>query len=244
MLLGKKIDIDVVLIPTGSYEQQGPFLPLDTDTVLAREIANLVRLKFGERALLLPEIPYGYAFEHSNFWGTVSVDDQATYLAYVRLVLASISRNFAPKIIAIVNGHGGNRSLIEAIATDFNYRNDTKSVLLHLMSDYNHDKAVEIFGTSDTHGGTVTASLYHYLTKSGPPNASSIPGSKKKVSRSLTLFRTDELSSSGVISDTDEYVPDVEKGRMLADFIVDGYVQKIKKLMQDIEVAKNVASAN
>jgi Creatinine amidohydrolase len=61
----------VAVLPVGSFEQHGDFLPLITDTVVACLIARRVSADYG--LFLLPPVTLSCSHEHSGFAGTVSV---------------------------------------------------------------------------------------------------------------------------------------------------------------------------
>ena len=49
----------VVLLPTGSTEQHGAHLPLDTDLFLAESVCHELGRRAPDKVLVLPGIPYG-----------------------------------------------------------------------------------------------------------------------------------------------------------------------------------------
>ena len=110
----------VVLVPLGSFEQHGPHLPLDTDTVIASAVAHgAVRQPAppdGEAGtcpgavVAAPALPYGASGEHQHFAGTVSLGRDALVLVLLEMVRSLAS--WAGKVV-FVNGHGGN---VEALA--------------------------------------------------------------------------------------------------------------------------------
>jgi creatinine amidohydrolase len=94
----------VAVLPIGSFEQHGDFLPLITDTIVACLIAR--RLSTDYPLLLLPPLTLSCSHEHSGFAGTVSLSAQ-TLIAVVTDIVESL-RNTGIERLAIVNGHGGN----------------------------------------------------------------------------------------------------------------------------------------
>ncbi|XRQ13493.1 creatininase family protein [Actinomadura welshii] len=97
-------DVPVAVLPIGSHEQHGPFLPLATDTVIACTVAREVAQAHPVR--LLPPVTISCSHEHAAWPGTVSIS-AATLHAVVRDVAASLRRSGVPKLV-LVNGHGGN----------------------------------------------------------------------------------------------------------------------------------------
>jgi creatinine amidohydrolase len=94
----------VAVLPVGSFEQHGDFLPLITDTVVACLIARRVSAEYG--LFLLPPVTLSCSHEHSGFAGTVSLS-ASTLAAIVADVAESLHASGIDRL-AIVNGHGGN----------------------------------------------------------------------------------------------------------------------------------------
>jgi creatinine amidohydrolase len=94
----------VVLLPIGSVEQHGPYLPLTTDTLVASTVAAELAGAYPVRRL--PPITISCSHEHAAWPGTVSIS-ATTLAAIVRDVAASVHRAGASALV-LVNGHGGN----------------------------------------------------------------------------------------------------------------------------------------
>ena len=103
----------IAVVPVGSIENHGPHLPLDTDSVIAFEIAKAAVQKAspGVRAIVLPPICYGYSEMHMAFPGTITARD-ANLTNYLEDVCMSLVRHGIKKIV-ILNGHGGNRGALQ-----------------------------------------------------------------------------------------------------------------------------------
>lgn len=97
-------DRSVAVLPIGSFEQHGAFLPLATDTVIAMTIAEAVAAAYP--VLLLPPVTISCSHEHAAWPGTVSIS-APTLHAIVRDVAESLRHKGIHKL-ALVNGHGGN----------------------------------------------------------------------------------------------------------------------------------------
>jgi mycofactocin precursor peptide peptidase len=103
---------EVVLIPLGSTEQHGPHLPFETDTVIARAVAEALSTQLEAlsiKALVAPSLPIGASGEHQDFPGTVSMGHEA--LRHVVIELARSVKTWAPRVV-FVNGHGGNAPVL------------------------------------------------------------------------------------------------------------------------------------
>ena len=100
----RELDARTAVLPVGSYEQHGPFLPLATDTVVAMTVATAIAAEYPVR--LLPPVTISCSHEHAAWPGTVSIS-AATLYAIVTDVAESLRRSGVERL-AIVNGHGGN----------------------------------------------------------------------------------------------------------------------------------------
>ena len=100
-------EVDTALLPCGSIEQHGPHLPLDVDyfdsIYLARKIAEACS---SPQPFVLPAIPYGVAYHHEDFRGTISITNHSLSM-FVYDIGMSLSRNGIKKLI-ILNAHGDN----------------------------------------------------------------------------------------------------------------------------------------
>lgn len=97
-------DVPTALLPIGSHEQHGPFLPLATDTVVAWTVAR--RIAAAHPVRLLPPVPIACSHEHAAWPGTVSIS-AATLGAVVADIADSLRLSGVSRLV-LVNGHGGN----------------------------------------------------------------------------------------------------------------------------------------
>ncbi|MFV0132678.1 creatininase family protein [Streptomyces sp. HMX87] len=94
----------VAVLPVGSFEQHGPYLPLATDTLVACAVAR--EIAAAHPVHLLPPVTISCSHEHAAWPGTVSIS-AATLHAVVRDIADSLRRS-GVEALAVVNGHGGN----------------------------------------------------------------------------------------------------------------------------------------
>jgi creatinine amidohydrolase len=99
------------VLPIGSFEQHGPFLPLATDTVIACTIAR--EIAAAHPVHLLPPVTISCSHEHSGWPGTVSISAKTLY-SVVRDVADSLRLSGVPKLV-LINGHGGNYVLANVV---------------------------------------------------------------------------------------------------------------------------------
>jgi creatinine amidohydrolase len=104
----------VVLLPTGSTEQHGAHLPLDTDLFLVESVCQELGRRAPDKVLVLPAIPYGLNMHHFDFPGTLHVEPQH-FIDFCVDVLKGVAYH-GFKRMAVVNGHGSNMPMADLIA--------------------------------------------------------------------------------------------------------------------------------
>lgn len=100
------------VLPFGILEKHGPHLPLGTDLINAR-YAALTGAK-QEYAVVFPEYYFGQIFEAKHQPGTIAYSPRLQ-LELLQETTDEMARNGCKKIL-IVNGHGGNTSLLPFFA--------------------------------------------------------------------------------------------------------------------------------
>ena len=105
-------DGGVALLPVGSIENHGPHLPLATDLLSARRIAEEAS-RLGDW-LLLPAVPVGVSEHHRQFPGTLWVPPEVLK-GYVLAVARAAATHGARRLV-FVNGHGGNSATLDMAA--------------------------------------------------------------------------------------------------------------------------------
>ena len=99
-------------MPFGILEKHGPHLPLGTDLLNVRYAA--LHAAEQEYAIVFPEYYFGQIFEAKHEPGTIAYSRE-TELRLLQETTDEMARNGCKKII-IVNGHGGNESLLPFFA--------------------------------------------------------------------------------------------------------------------------------
>jgi creatinine amidohydrolase/Fe(II)-dependent formamide hydrolase-like protein len=150
-------ETSILCLPLGSLEQHGPHLPLDTDAVLAGGLTSAIVERWGDAYDLwqLPTMPLGLSREHAWAAGTLSLSVQ-TMAALLRDVAGEIVRSLPARSLAVINGHGGNRGILEAVMREWQTDFGLNVCALHtgaLMSP----PAAE--GVPEIHGGRDETSL-------------------------------------------------------------------------------------
>jgi creatinine amidohydrolase len=117
----------ILLLPLGSFEQHGPHLPLDTDTII---IDSVVARALGEeqieaeKFLVAPTIAISASDEHTGFPGTLSTGTEALVQSVVA-ICRSASWSLG---VCIINGHGGNTDALTGISSALTYEKIVHSI--------------------------------------------------------------------------------------------------------------------
>src|SRR5258708_32988667 len=112
----------VCALPFGIIENHGPAGPMGTDLLNVRHATMMAVKK--EYAVVFPEYYFGQIFEARHQPGTIAYSTRLQ-LELLQETVSEMARNGCKKI-AIINGHGGNTSLLQFFA----------QIQLHSPKDY------------------------------------------------------------------------------------------------------------
>jgi creatinine amidohydrolase len=147
----------VLILPVGSIEQHGPHLPLNTDIVIAEGMASRIVARWGEALDLwrLPTVSVSLAREHEWAAGTLSLSTKGM-TALLRDLGRTIARALPTRNLFILNGHGGNRGILEALMRDLRADFGLNVCVFHpaALSDGTNEYSV-----AEIHGGRNETSL-------------------------------------------------------------------------------------
>ncbi|MGB7845444.1 MAG: creatininase family protein [Candidatus Acidiferrum sp.] len=106
------------MLPFGILEKHGPHLPLGTDLLNVRYVAeHAAQLEY---ALIFPEYYAGQIFEAKHEPGTIAYSPELQ-LRLLQETTDEMARNGCKKVV-IVNGHGGNENLLPFFAQSQLYK--------------------------------------------------------------------------------------------------------------------------
>jgi creatinine amidohydrolase len=110
----------IAVLPIGATEQHGPHLATGTDTLLAGEIcAEACRRR---NVLMLPPIPYGCSFGHSDAWpGTVSLSPETLTAVLCEIASWAIEANGIDRLF-FISGHATNGPSVESAILKLRYK--------------------------------------------------------------------------------------------------------------------------
>ena len=143
-------DFRILLLPLGSYEQHGPHLPFDTDTIIIDSVVTHVIRDTQIDAntfVVAPTIAISASDEHAGFPGTLSTGTEALVASVVAICR---SASWAQGV-CIVNGHGGNADALLLIGSALTYEKINHSIW-----------SLPSYDGSDMHAGhTETSVMLH-----------------------------------------------------------------------------------
>ncbi|MEU6373156.1 creatininase family protein [Streptomyces sp. NPDC046909] len=153
---GAGVSRQVAVLPVGSFEQHGPFLPLATDTLVACAVAREIAAAYPVH--LLPPVTISCSHEHAAWPGTVSISS-VTLHAVIRDIAASLRRSGVEALV-VVNGHGGNY-VLGNVVQESSARGE-RMALFPAAEDW--DTALERAGVvtsplTDMHAGEIETSV-------------------------------------------------------------------------------------
>jgi creatinine amidohydrolase/Fe(II)-dependent formamide hydrolase-like protein len=230
----------ILCLPIGSIEQHGPHLPLNTDLVLAEEFTRRIIAQWGETYDLweLPSVAVSLAREHEWAPGTLSLSIES-FTRLFRDLGREIARNLPARNLAIINGHGGNRGILEALAQDLRGDFRLNVCVLHPTTWADINAASK---TPEIHGGKNETSMMlataPHLVRTdqiaklqAAPRADAIRTTI--LDQSVTWpWTTDEkaIAESGVIGDAKS--ASAEFGKQLLDKIAEAAGGVFKQLLE------------
>ncbi|MEU6369656.1 creatininase family protein [Streptomyces sp. NPDC046931] len=208
----------VAVLPVGSFEQHGPYLPLATDTLVACAIAREVAAAYPVH--LLPPVTISCSHEHADWPGTVSISS-VTLHAVVRDIAASLRRSGVEALV-LVNGHGGNYVLGNVVQESAD--SGVRMALFPAPEDWEaaRDRAgVRTSLLSDMHAGEIETSILLHchpeLVRPGYETTDFIADDRRHL---LTLGMS-AYTESGVIGRPS--LASAEKGKRLLATLADSF---------------------
>jgi creatinine amidohydrolase/Fe(II)-dependent formamide hydrolase-like protein len=237
-------ETSILCLPLGAIEQHGPHLPLDTDVIVAEELTRRIIARWGEAFDLwqLPTAPISLSREHDWAPGTLSLSIQ-TFVALLRELARDIARALPARNLAIVNGHGGNRGVLDNLLHELRGDFGLNACVLH---PFDLPKVKVAASGLDVHGGKSETSVMLVLrpqlvrrdliAASTPPD----PGTAATLifDRGVSFpWRTDDprLTANGVIGDAEAATP--ELGQAIIDSVVEEAREVLRRLLENQRVA-------
>lgn len=217
----------VAVLPIGSYEQHGEFLPLATDTLVACAVAQAITQAYPS-VQLLPPITISCSHEHAAWAGTVSIS-AATLYAMINDIAASLDRAGVAHLV-LVSGHGGNYVLSNVVQEANVVRR--RMALFPTSADWAEARAAAAMDTdshSDMHAGELETSLLLHAhpeaVKPGYESADHVHNDR----RHLLVGGMAAYTTTGVIGQPSAAT--AEKGKALLDRLASGFSAHLEQLV-------------
>jgi len=230
--------INGVILPIGSVEQHGAHLPLSTDTLIADRVARRVSERC-KATLLMPPLEFGCASEHSHFPGTISLRPET--MSNILLDIANSLIKSDLKRVFIINGHGGNRAIIEvALITIKQALPEMQAYSFTIMDivkpKYNEIRKAErrLVGHADEIETSMMLAITPELVdmpkavRETPSLAESLSFEPEDSVGIAFAWNAKEISKSGVIGDPLQ--ASAETGKILIDYATEVISGKINGL--------------
>jgi len=227
-----KRDGAIAILPVGSTEQHGPMLPLSVDAIISTGLAEMIAKKVD--GIVAPCVCYGYKSAPLSgggpaFPGTIDMNG-VTLMNLIQDILEELIRDGIKKIF-IMNGHFENEAFILE-AMDLVSRNHEDVTMIEsswwdVMSDGVMEKVfdeVEYPGIELEHAGILETSLTLYFR----PDLCHMErfvedGVDGTLGYNIYPPSRCEVTETGLL--TTARTSTEEKGKLLAEDIVDAYVK-------------------
>ena len=184
------------ILPVGSFEQHGDYLPLITDTVVACVVAD--ELASAYPVLRLPPVTISCSHEHSAWAGTVSIS-AGTLSAIIGDVYCSIAGSGLTSLV-VLNCHGGNYVLSNVVQQS--NAEGRRMALFPSGADWaeaRESARLASSGHEDMHAGEIETSILLHarpdLVRDGYQGADCVADDR----RHLLVTGMSEYTTSGVI---------------------------------------------
>ena len=232
--------VDTAILPCGAIEQHGPHLPLDVDyfdaDYLARKVADACQ---DPKPFVIPPIPYGVSYHHSDFKGTIAVTNNALS-ALIYDIGMSLAHNGIKKLV-ILNGHGDNVPTLTYAAQMIN-----RDAKIFVCVETGETSDVDLYNLIDTHNDIHAGEIETSTTLAIRPE---LVNMDKAVDDTLDLdneyldytsergvswyVHTERLTKSGVMGNATKAT--AEKGHQMWEIM-------IRKMADFVETIKNTPS--
>jgi creatinine amidohydrolase len=226
-------DGSVLVVPVGSVEQHGSHMPVGTDTILVDAVAHhsVERVEEDIPVLVTPPVWSGYSPHHMSFGGTITLEYDDMLDTVEGIADSTLENGF--DALLLLNGHGGNGSLVSSATSTIGMEHPEAEVLgltyFQLAGSFIDEvRDTDLGGMG--HAGEFETSLMLYLrpelveedlaegTNMDEPYPQSIQD--LTAGGPLSVYRDfSEYTESGAIGDP--MVASAEKGKRVLELLCD-----------------------
>lgn len=213
--------VEMALIPVGSFEQHGPNLALRCDAALGEAASRRISARLYPRVLVAPTVPWGISPHHMRFPGTITLQPE-TLVAVLGDIVRSLQQHGIRRFL-FVNSHGGNEATVAMAANKLRYELEPSFIgtCNYYRAAMQGDLGGRVKSEFTGHSCELEVSWAMYLAPEIVKRATLSPG--KLVLSNLKLrklgqesgvsipFRFDQLTENGCLGDATQ--ASVELGR-------------------------------
>lgn len=105
----------VVVVPVGGTEPQGPSLPMGTSTYIAQAIAYGLHFERGDEVVVVPASHYGVSGADKSFAGTIDLGYEALVVT-LRAIVRSMARHRFRRFLLVSGGFGDTAAAVAIAA--------------------------------------------------------------------------------------------------------------------------------
>jgi creatinine amidohydrolase len=103
-------------------------MTLETDTVVAYQLALRVAAALHPRVIVSPPLPYGVSYHHMRFPGTITISPE-TFQAVVLEVVDSLRQHGVERFF-VFDGHAGNQGALDVLMTKLRFQMGVRAAYL------------------------------------------------------------------------------------------------------------------
>lgn len=218
---GKKYSF---LIPIGSTEQHGPFIPFGTDTYLTDEIVKGIE-KSLSCIIITPTLEFSCSQEHEGFTGTMWLKPEtlADVLADMCQSLSTCAKN-----IFLLTAHGGNEAAFEMFFRNISAKFTDINIQRISIDSEELDETTKkmINGPVDAHAGNTEISMMlARVPKLTTRPADDYP--KAIINNPWETGRLIDKSTDGIADKHSQWIVDGQIGEKIFSMIIEKAVKDI-----------------
>ncbi len=215
------------LLPIGSLEQHGPYIPFGTDTYITDYIVNQAEKEF-PNLIILPTLEFSRSQEHKEFFGTVYLSEET-----LEKVMFDICNSLYTKAdnIFITSFHANDLVIEKFIKEKSNSFTPAKIINLEICNEED-DKEIKklLNGPIDDHAGNTEISNMLIID----PDTVKLPSKTDKKTIIQNPFETDNIadkSKNGIADNHPEWITNKEIGQKTLDIYTKRMITNLHKYL-------------
>jgi len=237
-------ETSILCLPIGAFEQHGAHLPLNTDAVIAEELARRIVARWGQEfdLWLLPTISISLSREHDWAPGTLSLSIE-TFVALLKDLAREIVRALPARNVVMVNGHGGNRGILDNLMHELHRECGLNPCVIH---PFDLAQATERTASPDVHAGRSETSVMlalapHLVRQDQMTSAREATRNDSRDAIATMIFdrgasfpwRTDDrrLAANGIIGQPHD--ASAEFGQAIVDRVIAQSAGVLRRLLEN-----------